>query len=56
MNNANVDWQFVNYSGAVHSFTNPDSGNDKSKGAAYNEKADKRSWIAMKSFFEEIFN
>lgn len=55
MNNAGVDWQFVNYSGAVHSFTNPNSGNDNSKGAAYNEKADKRSWIAMKSFFEELF-
>lgn len=56
MNDAKVDWQFVNYSGAVHSFTNPNSGNDNSKGAAYNEKADKRSWLAMKSFFEEIFN
>ena len=55
MNSAGVDWQFVNYSGAVHSFTNPGSGNDNSKGAAYNEKADKRSWLAMKSFFEEIF-
>lgn len=56
MNSAGVDWQFINYSGAVHSFTNPASGNDNSKGAAYNEKADKRSWRAMKSFFSEIFN
>lgn len=56
MNNAGVDWQFINYSGAVHSFTNPNSGNDNSKGAAYNKNADKRSWLAMKSFFEEIFN
>ena len=55
MNNARVDWQFINYSGAVHSFTNPGSGDDNSKGAAYNEKADKRSWKAMKIFFEEIF-
>lgn len=52
---AGVDWQMVYYSGAVHSFTRPDSGNDNSKGAAYNEKADKRSWEAMREFFAEIF-
>jgi len=40
---------------AAHSFTNPGSGNDPSKGAAYNKEADERSWKAMKSFFEEIF-
>ena len=52
---AGVDWQMVSYGGAVHSFTNPEAGNDPSKGAAYNEKADKRSWEAMKTFFGEIF-
>jgi dienelactone hydrolase len=45
----------VIYGGAVHSFTNPEAGNDSSRGAAYNEKADKRSWEAMKTFFGEIF-
>jgi len=50
-----VDWQMVYYSGTVHSFTNPAAGNDNSKGAAYNEKADKRSWQHMRDFFEEIF-
>ena len=45
----------VSYGGAVHSFTNPASGNDPSKGVAYNEKADRRSWEAMKVFFSEIF-
>ncbi|MGD0585816.1 MAG: dienelactone hydrolase family protein [Oryzomonas sp.] len=55
MRAAKVDWQFITYGNAVHSFTNPDSGNDNSKGAAYNEKADKRSWEAMKQFFAEIF-
>ncbi|KAA0895141.1 dienelactone hydrolase family protein [Oryzomonas rubra] len=52
---ARVDWQFISYANAVHSFTNPEAGNDNSKGAAYNEKADKRSWEAMKLFFSEIF-
>jgi dienelactone hydrolase len=55
MRKANVDWQMVFYSNSVHSFTNPAAGNDNSKGAAYNAKADARSWEAMKAFFNEIF-
>ena len=55
MNDAKVDWELVKYSGAVHSFTNPNAGTDNSKGQAYNVNADRRSWAAMKSFFEEIF-
>ena len=52
---AKVDWRLIKYGGAVHSFTQPMAGNDNSKGAAYNAKADKRSWADMKSFFAEIF-
>ncbi len=55
MREAGVDWQFIAYGGAVHSFSRPDSGNDPSKGAAYNESADRRSWTAMTDFFAEIF-
>lgn len=55
MRDAGADWQMVYYSGAVHSFTHKNAGNDNSKGAAYNEKADKRSWEDMKQFFGEIF-
>jgi len=55
MRQANVDWTLIKFGGAVHSFTQPMAGNDNSKGAAYNEKADKRSWEAMKAFFAEIF-
>ena len=55
MRKAKVDWQMVFYGGAVHSFTNPDSGSDPSSGVAYNEKADKRSWEHMKIFFAELF-
>jgi len=54
MRKANADWQMNYYADAVHAFTHTDAGNDKSKGAAYNEKAAKRSWQAMKDFFEEI--
>lgn len=55
MRSSGVDWQMVVYGGAVHSFTNPASGNDPSKGIAYNERADRRSWEAMKAFFAELF-
>ncbi|MGE5197210.1 MAG: dienelactone hydrolase family protein [Deltaproteobacteria bacterium] len=56
MRSAHVDWQMNIYGNAVHAFTNPDSGNDPSKGGAYNKEADMRSWEAMKSFFNEIFS
>jgi dienelactone hydrolase len=55
MRKAGVDWQLVSYGGAVHAFTDPSAGNDNSKGAAYNKKADERSWEEMKRFFKEVF-
>jgi dienelactone hydrolase len=55
MRAAGVDWQLVYYGGAVHAFTDKRAGTDKSRGAAYNEAADRRSWQAMKDFFAEIF-
>ena len=55
MRDAKVDWQLVAYGGAVHAFTDWNAGSDNSRGAAYNERADHRSWAAMKQFFDEIF-
>ena len=55
MNNAEVDWQLISYGNTVHSFTNPDAGHEPSAGVAYSEKADRRSWKAMKQFFAELF-
>ena len=55
MRTAKADWQMVYYANSVHGFTHRDAGNDNSKGMAYNEKAAKRSWIAMSNFFNEIF-
>ena len=52
---AKFDWQLVHYSGAVHSFTHKEAGDDPSKGAAYDAKADARSWEDMKQFFAELF-
>lgn len=55
MDAAKADYQVVLYSGAVHAFTMPSSGDDPSKGVAYSPSADKRSWQAMKDFFHELF-
>ena len=55
LKDAGVDYQLVYYSGAVHAFTQPMAGSDPSRGAAYQERADKRSWSAMRAFFDEIF-
>ena len=47
MEKAKADMKFVTYEGAQHGFTKP--------GPAYQEKADKESWTAMKKFFGEVF-
>lgn len=54
MRDSKADWQMVYYANAVHSFTDPESGNDNSKGAAYNEKAAKRSFEHLKGFLDEV--
>jgi len=54
MRTAKANWEMTYYANAVHSFTDPDAGNDNSKGAAYNELAAKRSWRDMTLFFNEI--
>lgn len=50
-----LDYQIVQYANAVHSFTEKGAGTDNSKGAAYNELADHRSWQTMRDFLNEIF-
>lgn len=54
MRDSKADWQMIYYSDAVHAFTDKEAGNDKSKGVAYNEKADRHSWKAMQDFFDEL--
>ncbi len=58
MRDAKVDFKFVAYPGAKHSFTNPDADENGKKFAipiAYNAKADKASWNDMKAFFKKTF-
>jgi dienelactone hydrolase len=54
MNDAKVNYQFISYSGAVHSFTEKAAGSDITQGAAYDEAADKRSFLALKNFLAEL--
>ena len=51
-NDAGVDWQMDIYGHTSHAFTNPQA-HDTKKGLIYNEKINKRAWLAMKNFFEE---
>lgn len=56
MRDAGADVRVINYPGAKHAFTNPNSDTRRMDNIAYNEKADKESWEAMKAFFSEIFS
>jgi len=52
MQEAKVDnWTLVQFSGAVHSFTNPDAA---SNGARYNGRTAERAFKMLESFAEEV--
>jgi dienelactone hydrolase len=58
MSHARVDYQFISYPGAVHSFTSPDAdalGKKFNMPIAYNAAADKESWNELKKFLSTIF-
>ncbi|MFD1602401.1 dienelactone hydrolase family protein [Flavobacterium artemisiae] len=54
MRDTKADWQMIYYANSVHSFTNPEAGNDNSKGAAYNPVAAKRSFDHLLLFLNEV--
>jgi len=58
MDAAEVDYKFINYPGAKHSFTNPDAdklGKQYNLPLAYNQAADEASWQALQELFREAF-
>jgi len=58
MEAAGVDYEFTNYPGVVHSFTNPGAtavGEEFELPLAYNAEADGDSWLQTQRFFDEIF-
>jgi dienelactone hydrolase len=56
MKNSQADWQMIYYANSVHAFTHKDAGSDNSKGVAYNQKADERSWQHLLIFLKEVIN
>jgi dienelactone hydrolase len=54
MRDANVDWQFVSFGGAVHCFAVPSAKGDV-PGCQYNERAAHRGYALMHSFLDEAF-
>jgi dienelactone hydrolase len=53
---AGIDYEFISFAHAVHAFTNPASDKAGVPGVKYNEKADKRSWAAMRNLLHEVFH
>jgi dienelactone hydrolase len=54
MKRVDADWQLHAYPGVMHAFTNPKA-NDPELGTVYDAQADRRSWIEMTRFFEDVF-
>jgi dienelactone hydrolase len=50
-----VDWQFIYYGNAVHSFTDPEANQRNAPGMGYDKRTEDRSWAAMRALFDEIF-
>lgn len=55
MTKAKVDWQMNIYGHTAHAFTNPEAHN-VSHGLIYQPQTKERTWLAMKQFFDEVFN
>lgn len=55
MNQAGADWQFVDFSGAVHCFALPAAGNDPASNCRYDPRAARRAYRMMNDFFDEVF-
>jgi dienelactone hydrolase len=55
MTRAGVDWQMHVYGGVGHSFTNPEIHRWNLPGFIYDERADRRSWLAMRALLDEAF-
>lgn len=53
MDAAKADWQFVDFSGAMHCFSEPEADGVKIPGCKYDERAAKRAMRMADDFFEE---
>ncbi len=53
LDEAEVEYKFIAYPGAVHSFTVPNADEVGNPGIKYNKEADEKSWQAMRELFEK---
>lgn len=53
MDAAKVDWQFVDFSGALHCFSEPEADGVKIPGCKYDERSAMRAMRMANDFFEE---
>jgi dienelactone hydrolase len=59
MDSANINYQFINYPNATHSFTNPNAtevGKRFNMPIAYDKEADEKSWEELRKFLENVFS
>ena len=57
LNQAAVNYQFLEYENATHAFTNPgatEKGKQFNMPISYNEAADQKSWMDMQRFLAEV--
>lgn len=52
---AGADCQTIAYTGAVHSFTNPEADGRMMPGIKFHEPTNRRSWVAMQTHLAEAF-
>jgi dienelactone hydrolase len=52
---ANADCQTIAYTGAMHSFTNPEARGELMPGIIHHPRTDARSWKAMQTHLDEVF-
>jgi dienelactone hydrolase len=50
------DWQVISYGNTLHAFTNPSADGSFLSGTLYNERSDRRSWVAMQNLFDDVFS
>ena len=48
------DWQVIAYGNTLHGFTNPAADGSMMRTALYSGQADRRSWAAIKTLFDEV--